>query len=143
HGEFRSLGNAIRPALHDALLAGVEAHPFLSVGMHVTKQAGFPAAEAMPGHGHGDGNVNTHHANFNATAELARHAAIAGKQADAISVLVAIDQLYGIGKATDAHARQHGAEDFIFVDAHFRRDVIEQRTAKPEAVFAAFTGVAG
>src|SRR5690606_41752688 len=81
--------------------------------------------------------------NFKAPADLAHNAAIAGKQADAIGVLVAIDQLYGIGKATDAHARQHGAEDFIFVDAHFRRDVIEQRTAKPEAVFAAFTGVAG
>src|SRR6478752_9372048 len=84
HHELGALADALRPALHDGLLLGVEAHAFLAVGMHVAEQALLPAAEAMPGHRHRDRHVDAHHADLDAPAELARHVAVAREAGHAV-----------------------------------------------------------
>lgn len=47
HSELGPLLNAVGPALYDAFLPGVEAHPFLTVDVHVAEQALLLAAETM------------------------------------------------------------------------------------------------
>src|SRR5690554_4521696 len=143
HHEFCTLGDAVGPALHDALLARIEAYAFLAIGMAVAEEAGLPAAKAVPRHGYRNGYVHAHHADFDATPEFAGDAAVARVEADAVGVLVAVDEVDGIGEGVDAHARQHRAEDFFLVDAHVGRYVVEQRTTQPEPAFAAFTGGGG
>ena len=38
HREFRTIGDAVGPALHDALVARVKAHRFLAVRMMIAEQ---------------------------------------------------------------------------------------------------------
>src|SRR5690606_33671354 len=52
HGELGSFVDAVGPALHDALVAGIEPHPFFAVGVVVAEQRALPAAERVPRHGH-------------------------------------------------------------------------------------------
>ena len=88
----------------------------------------------MPGHGHGNGHVDAHHAHLNATRELAGHIAIAGEAGHAVAEFVGVDQLHGRAEIGHPHATQHGAEDLFLVDAHRGRHVVEQRAAGEEAV---------
>ena len=44
HRKLSALFDALRPALHDRLLLGVEAHAFSAVSMHVAEQALFPTS---------------------------------------------------------------------------------------------------
>src|SRR5690606_33707018 len=104
HDEFCALGNAVGPALHDALLTGVEAHAFFAVGVAIAKEAGLPAAEAMPGHGHGNRHVHADHADLDAATEFTGDAAVAREQADTVGVLMLVDELDRVGERSDAHA---------------------------------------
>src|SRR5450830_1667249 len=140
HRKLRALLDALRPALHDRLLLGVEAHPFGAVGMHVAEQAFLPATKAVPGHRHRDRYVDADHAHFDTPREFAGDVAVAGEAADAVAELVVVDQFYGLGKVIHADTGQHRAEDFFAVDAHLFSHVVEQGRAKPEAVFQARFG---
>jgi hypothetical protein len=91
--------NALGPALHHALLLGVEAHAFFAVGVHVAEQALLPAAEAVPGHRHRDRHVDADHAHLHAAGELARDAAVAGEAGHAVAELVVVDQLQRLAKS--------------------------------------------
>src|SRR5262249_54443748 len=95
HRELSTLFGAFRPALHDRLLLGVEAHPFFAVRVHVAEQAALPAAEAMPRHRHRNRYVDAHHAYFDLAAEFARHVAVTREAGHAIAELVIVDQLNG------------------------------------------------
>src|SRR5271166_5317163 len=55
HREFRTFGDAVGPALHDALVARVKAHGFLAVRVMVAEQRSLPAPERMPRHATGTG----------------------------------------------------------------------------------------
>ncbi len=88
----------------------------------------------MPGHGHRDRHVDADHADLDAASECTRHAAIAGEARHAIAELVGIDQRHGTGKIRNVHNAQHRAEDFLLVDLHLRRDVVEQRRANEKAL---------
>jgi len=105
--------------------------------MHVAEQALLPAAEAVPGHRHGDGHVDAHHAGLHAARELARDVAVAGEAGHAVAEFVLVDQRDGLGEVLGAHAGEHRAEDLFPVDAHGRRHVVEQRAAGEEAVLVA------
>src|ERR1700744_3084638 len=71
HREFRALVDAVRPALHDRFLLGIEAHAFFAVNIHVAEGAPAPAAETMPSHRHGDGHIDADHAGLHLTPEFA------------------------------------------------------------------------
>src|SRR5207245_11290559 len=136
-----ALADALRPALHDRLLLGVEAHAFLAVGVHVAEQALLPAAEAVPGHRHGDRHVDADHAHLYTPRELACHVAVAREARDAVAELVVIDEVDRSLQVMYAHAGEHRAEDLFLVDLHLGRDMVEPRAAHPEPAPATFTGL--
>src|SRR5271166_4788057 len=65
HREFRTFGDAVGPALHDALVARVKAHGFLAVRVMIAEQRSLPAPERMPRHRHRTRHVDAHHAYVN------------------------------------------------------------------------------
>jgi hypothetical protein len=58
----------------------------------VAEQGGFPAAEAVVGHGHGDGHVNADHADLDFVLEAPRRTAVIGEDGGAVAVGVGVDQ---------------------------------------------------
>src|SRR5690606_32197993 len=98
------------------------------------EQRALPAAEAVIGDRHGQRNVDANHAHLDLLAEKPRRLAIAGEDAGAVAVLMGVDQLDGRLQAADAHDAQHRPEDLLPVDAHVRRDLIEQAAAEEEAI---------
>ena len=103
----------------------------------VAEQAPLPAAEGMIGDGHGDGDVDAHHAHLDTVGEIARRIAIAGEDGDAIAVFVLVDHLDRIGIGRRADDREDGAEDLLAVDGHLGRDAVEQRAADVVSLFIA------
>src|SRR5437879_1560733 len=140
HDEFRALRGALRPALHDRLLARVEAHTLLAVSVHVTEQTLLPAAETMPGHRHWDRHVDPDHADLNSPSELACHVPVAGVARHAVAELVRVHEVHSLSEILHAHATQHGSEDFFPVDAHLRGHLIEESAAEPEAALVTGDG---
>jgi hypothetical protein len=57
----------------------------------VAEQGGFPAAEAVVGHGHGDGHV-ADHADLDFVLETLRRTAVIGQDGGAVAVGVGVDQ---------------------------------------------------
>lgn len=141
HGELRTLGDAFWPALHDRLLFGVEAHPLFAIGVRITKQALLPASKTMPRHGHRQRHVDAYHTDLDAPTELTRHVTVTGETSHAVAELMVVDQLHGGPEIRYSHAGQHWAEDLFFVDTHIGRNMIEQRTAHPEAALTAVAGL--
>src|SRR5690554_5558099 len=133
HGELGASVDGIRPALHDRLLFGVEAHALFAVGMGVTEQRTLPAAKTVPRHGHRDRHVDTDHTHLDTAAKLPCHAAALGETAYAVAELVSVDQLNGGSNIRHPHTSQHRAEDLFLVDRHLRGNVVKQRAAHPEA----------
>src|SRR5690606_21274320 len=142
HREFGAFANAFWPTLHDAFLPGIKAHAFFAIRMHITEERTLPAAEAMPSHGDRNRHINAHHADLDAAAKLTGDIAVAREATHAIAELVRVDERYGLREIVDSNAPEHGAEDFFLVNAHVRRDVIEQRAARPETLLAALAGCA-
>src|SRR5690606_4106731 len=83
-GELRPAAGTVWPALHHRLVARIETHAFRTVGMVVAEQAALPAAEAVEGHRHRQRHVHAYHADLDLAHELARHAAVAGEDGDAV-----------------------------------------------------------
>ena len=106
--------------------------------MHVAEQRALPAAKAVPGHRYGNRHVDADHADLDAAGKFARHVAVAGVAGHAIAEFVIVDQLDCGGKVVDAHAGQYRTKNFFLVDAHFRRDMVEQRAAHPETLVASW-----
>src|SRR5690606_13460726 len=76
HGELGALGDAVGPALHDALVARIETHAFFAVGVVVAEQRTLPAAERVPCHGHRNGHVDADHAHLDLPGKCPRNAAV-------------------------------------------------------------------
>src|SRR5215831_3374662 len=140
HGEFRALGRALWPALHDGFLSRIETHAFFTVGVRVAEQAAFPAAEAMPSHRHRDRHIDADHAHFDAAPEFAGDVAVAGVAGYAVGKRMSVDQLDRGREVWHAHAGEHRAEDLLAVDAHLRSHMIKQRGSEPEALLVAGHG---
>ena len=105
--------------------------------MVVAEQRLLPSAETVEGHWHGDGHVDADHADLDGLGEVAGHAAIVGEQRDAVTVLVGVDHAGGGCDVRRAHHAEHRPEDFLLVDAHVGRDIVEQASAEEKAVLVA------
>jgi len=57
----------------------------------------------MPGHGHRDGNIDTHHADLNAATKLTRDVSIAGVARHAIAKLMGVDEIDSLCKILDSN----------------------------------------
>ena len=68
---------------------------------------------------------------------MARCAAIAGEDAGAIAVLVAVHKLHRRLERRHPQHAQHGPEDLLPVDAHLRLHTVEQAAAEEEALIVA------
>jgi hypothetical protein len=66
--------------------------------------------------------------------ELARRAAVAGEEAVPLPYSCSLISCSASSKVGRAHDAEHRAEDLFLVDAHRRRDVVEQRAAEEEAL---------
>src|SRR5215469_8001274 len=133
HGELRAFACARRPALHDRFLARIEADSFLAIGVRVAEEAVLPAAEAMPGHRDGDGDVDADHAHLDAPLELTSHPAVARITGDAVGKLVSVDKANRLAEILDPYTAQHGSEDLLLVYGHVGCDMIEERAAEEKA----------
>src|SRR5690349_182608 len=88
HRELGSFALRARPALHDRLVARVEAHAFLAIDVMVAEHAALPTAERVERERYRDRHVDADHAGFHTPGELARDAAVAGVARDAVAVRV-------------------------------------------------------
>jgi len=149
HREFRTFGDAVGPALHDALVARVKAHGFLAVRVMIAEERSFPAPERMPRHRHRTRHVDAHHAHLNLPREYARRAAVGGEKRYAVPQFVRVDECYRTRhecyrtrEIRHADNRQDRPENLFSIDAHIRLHVVEERAAKKEALFVAGHGMA-
>src|SRR5690606_26657784 len=138
HGELGAGADASGPAPGHGLHPGEEAHAIRAVHVQRAEDRALPAAEAVEGHGHRDRHVDADHADVDTLLELPRGIAVAGEDRGTVAVFVVVDQLQRLLERSDPHHGQHRPEDFLLIDAHLRRDVIEQRRADVEAVLVAF-----
>src|SRR5882672_9144408 len=95
HDESGARAGAARPAGRHRFEAGEEAYAFGPVHVVIAEERSLPAAEAMEGHGHGDGNVDAHHADLNALGELVGRVAARGKNGAPVSIAMRVDQIDG------------------------------------------------
>src|SRR5450830_71328 len=133
--ELGAGAGGVRPTLHHSFCACIKTHAFRAVDMMVAEQAALPSAETAERHRHRQRYVDTDHADFDLTHELARCTAVAGEDGDAVAVFVVVDQLDGGSDIGSAQYAQYRSKNFFLVDGHLRRDVIEQGAADKEAVF--------
>src|SRR5690606_19330683 len=118
HGELGALGDAVGPALHDALVARIETHAFFAVGVVVAEQRTLPAAARVPRHGHRNGHVDADRAHLDLPGKCPRNAAVRREARHAIAEFVRVDQFDRRGEVGYAHHAQNRAEDFFAVDVH-------------------------
>src|SRR3954463_2011184 len=83
------------PAAGDGLEARVETHAFHAMHGVIREARTAPAATRHEGHGHRDGYVDAHHADFDGLDEGARGAAIAREHRGAVGERVRVDELDG------------------------------------------------
>src|SRR6476619_4433654 len=91
--EFDAAVAGVEPAAGDGFAAGEELDSVLAVGVGVAEEGGFPAAEAVVGHGDGDGDVDADHADFDFVLEAPRGAAVVGEDGGAVAVGVVVDEV--------------------------------------------------
>ncbi len=130
---LRAPGRRVAPARGDHLATGEEVHALGAVGVGVAEQRALPAAEGEVRHRHRDRHVDPDHADLDLVLEQPGRGAVAGEDRGAVAVLVGVDQVETLAVAADADDREHRAEDLLGVDAHVRRDVVEQGGAHPVA----------
>ena len=142
HREFRTFGDAVGPALHDALVARVKAHGFLAVCVMIAEQRSLPAPERMPRHRHRTRHVDAHHAHVNLPREYARCAAVGCEKRYAVPQFVRVDECYRTREIRQADNRQDRPENLFSIDAHIGLHVVKERAAEKEALFVAGNGMA-
>ena len=74
------------------------------------------------------------HPGLHVELELARGAAVAGEERDAVAVRVVVDEPDRVVVRVGAHDREHRPEDLVAVGVHLGRHVVEQRDAEEEPV---------
>src|SRR5271166_6061032 len=84
--EVHAAGPRIGPAAGDHLGSGVELDALRPVDVQVAEQRGFPAAEAVVGHRHGNRHVDPNHPGFNVELKLACGSSVASEDRDAVPI---------------------------------------------------------
>src|SRR5205814_7117929 len=74
------------------------------------------------------------HADFDLVLVAPGGPTVIGEDGRSVAVAVDVDQLERSVVGRNAYDRQHGAEDLVGIDAHLRRDVVEQGWAEPESL---------
>src|ERR1700733_203321 len=134
HGSAHPGANASRPTAGHCLDVAVEADTFHPMHVMIAKERALPAAEAVEGHRHRDRNVDANHADLHLVGEGPGGVSIAGKDADAVAVLVVVDQVQSLLKTGHAQHRKNGPKDLFAIDTHLRRDVVKETGRDKEAV---------
>src|SRR5262249_9599589 len=135
--ELRATADASRPARCHRLQPRIKVYPFRAIDAMRAENRGFPAAEAVKTHRHGNGDVDPDHADLDSVGKVTRGIAIAGEKRGAVGEGIGVDQGYRVFIALAAHHREHGTEDLVFINAHRGRNAIEQGAAQPEALLIA------
>src|ERR1700712_1378903 len=105
--------------------------------MLVAEQRVLPATEGVIGHRYRDRDVDADHADLDATLKPAGRVAAGGGDGGGGAVGVCVDQLDGLVDRGGPQYRQDGAENFLAVDVHLGADLVENRWANEETLFAA------
>src|SRR5690554_24639 len=131
---FRRRCLRAEPAGGHGLGFGVETHGLLAVSVLVTVEGTLPASEREERQWHRNRNIHTHLANFDLVLEAAGGATVVGEDGGAVAIRTVVNQLDGFAKVVRVHAGQYRAENFFFIDIHFRRDFAEQGGPYPVTV---------
>src|SRR6516165_9953649 len=124
--ELRPFFDPGRPARGHGLRLGVKADRIRTVLIEIAEARAFPASERVVGKRHRDCEIDAHHADVNPGHEVARGVSVPGKNGNAIAVGVLRGQAHGFLIVFGVHHAQHGTKDFLLVDAHGGRYLIEQ-----------------
>src|SRR5690554_4135492 len=139
---FRRRCLRAEPAGGHGLGFGVETHCLLAVSVLIAVEGTLPAGEREERQGHRNGNVHTHLAHIDLVLEAAGCTTVVGEDGGAVAVGAVVDQLDGFAKVVRVHAGEHRAENFFFIDVHFRRDFAEQGGPYPVTVRQSIHGTA-
>src|SRR6266436_7643297 len=129
-------GRVFRPALGHGLEPCVEAHALVPIDMVITEQRTAPATEAVEGHRHWNGHVDSDHADFDLARKGARDRTTLREYRRAVREFVGIDQPERGGVVRHTHHRKHRTEDFLAIDLHVCPDVIKEKGADEETTLA-------
>src|SRR5690242_3309844 len=105
--------------------------------MVIAEERALPAAERMERHRHRDRQVDADHPDPGARREIARRVAVAGEDRGAIAEFMRVDEAKRVFVSRGAYHREHRAKDFLPIDAHLRRDMIEKTAAEEIALLIA------
>src|SRR5439155_7245921 len=108
-----------------------------AVLVEVAEAGALPATKGVVGEGDGNSEIHAHHADLDPAGKVARGVAVAGEDGDAVAIVVFGGEAQRLLVILGAHHREHGAENFLLVDAHYGRDLVEQAAAHEEAVLVA------
>ncbi len=106
--------------------------------MQITEQRPFPSAKAVISHRNRQRDVDASHANLNLVAKQTSRVTITCRDEGAIAVLMIVDQLHGVLKASNPNDAQHRSKNLFFIDTHLGGgDVIEEASSQKEAFLMA------
>ena len=89
----------------------------------------------MEGHWNGYRHVDPNHSGLDIMYKLTRGVAVAGKDGAAVAELMAVYQLQRAVVVRHADNTQYRAKNLFAPDSHFRRHVVEQRSANVVTLF--------
>src|SRR5262249_47389689 len=135
--EFGAFLDARGPARSNRLGLGVEAHRVRPMLIEIAEARALPAAEGVIGERYRDREVYPHHADIHPGCEIAGGVSVARENGDAIAVLVLGGKSQRLLVVLGANDREHRAEDFLLVNAHAGRHLVEKAAAHEEAILVA------
>src|ERR1700684_1545473 len=134
HGSAHPGANASGPTAGHCFDVAVEADAFHSLHVMAAKERTLPAAKAVEGHRYRDRNVDTNHAHLDLVSKGARRVSVAGEDAHTVAILVIVHQVQSLLKAGHVQYREDRTKNLLAIDAHLRRDVIEDAWRQEKAI---------
>src|SRR6266849_10137073 len=125
------------PARRYGFGLGIEPDRVRAVLVEITEARALPPAEGIVRQRHRNGEIDPHHADIDALSEIPRSFAVAGKDGDAVAVVMLGWQPHGFLVVLGPHHTNHRAENLFLVDPHVRRHLVEQAAAHEVAVLIA------
>src|SRR5262245_9924226 len=103
--------------------------------VNIAEAGPLPSTKCMIGERNGNSEVYAHQPHMLVVYENAGSVAIAREDRHSVSIFVFRRQTHGFFVVLHPYHREDRAEDFFFVDAHVRLDVVEQATTHEVSVF--------
>src|SRR5262245_30444718 len=94
--------------------------------VEIAESGPFPATKCVIGERDGNGEVYAHHPHLHTVHEVAGSVAVTRENRNAVSIFMFRRKAYRFFIVLRPNDREDRSEDFLFVDAHVRPDLVEQ-----------------